>query len=58
METPSYSHYKTMGVFFNLSRADNSVVGGPIGPKFELVQDIMHVFNIWIGSKTTEKKRH
>ena len=32
-----------MGVFFRLSRADNSVVGGPIWPKFELVQDIMHV---------------
>ena len=32
-----------MGVFFRLSRVDNSVVGGPIGLKFELVQDIMHV---------------
>ena len=32
-----------MGVFFRISRADNSVVGGPIGPKFELVRDIMHV---------------
>ena len=31
------------GVFFRCSRADNSVVGGPIWPKFELVQDNMHV---------------
>ena len=34
-----HSHYKAMGVFFRLSGADNSVVGGPIGSKFELVQD-------------------
>ena len=32
-----------MGVFFRCSRADNSVVSGPIWPKFELVQDNMHV---------------
>ena len=32
-----------MGVFFRYSRAENSVVGGPIWPKFELVQDNMHV---------------
>ena len=32
-----------MGVFFRCSRADNSVLGGPIWPKFELVQDNMHV---------------
>ena len=32
-----------MRVFFRLSGADNSEVGGPIGPKFELVQYIMHV---------------
>ena len=30
-----------MGVFFRRSRADNSVVGGQIWPKF--VRDIMHV---------------
>ena len=30
-----------MGVFFRRSRADNSVVEGPIWPKFELVRDIM-----------------
>ena len=32
-----------MGVFLRCSRAANSVVGGPIWPKFELIQDIMHV---------------
>ena len=32
-----------MGVFFRRSRPDNSVVGGPIWPKFELVRAIMHV---------------
>ena len=31
------------GIFFRRSRAANSVVGGPIWPKFELIQDIMHV---------------
>ena len=41
METP-FSHYKSMGNFLD-SRAANSVVGGPIWPKFELVQDFMHV---------------
>ena len=32
-----------MGVFFRRSRADNSVVGGPIWPKFRLVRYSMHV---------------
>ena len=32
-----------MGIFFRCSRAAYSVVGGPIWPKFELNQDIMHV---------------
>ena len=32
-----------MGIFFRRSRAANSVVGGPIWPKFKLIQDIMHV---------------
>ena len=32
-----------MGIFFRRSRAANSVVGGPIWPKFELIHDIMHV---------------
>ena len=42
METP-FSHYKSMGDFFRRSRAANSVFSGPIWPKFELVQDFMHV---------------
>ena len=29
--------------FFRRSRAANSVVSGPIWPKFELVRDFMHV---------------
>ena len=41
MET-AFSHYKSMGNF-RRSRATNSVVSGPIWPKFELVQDFMHV---------------
>ena len=32
-----------MGVFYRRSGAFNSVVGGPIWPKFELVRDIMDV---------------
>ena len=32
-----------MGIFFLRSRAANSVVSGPFWPKFELIQDIMHV---------------
>ena len=32
-----------MGIFFRLSRAANSAVGGPIKPKFELVLALMHV---------------
>ena len=31
------------GNFFRRSRAANSLVGGQIWPKFELIQDIMHV---------------
>ena len=34
---------KSMGVFLRRSRAANSVVGGPIWPKFELIHNIMHV---------------
>ena len=51
-----HSHYKATGIFFRLSRADHSVVGGPIGSKFELVQDSLHVLIIckfkkaWINS--------
>ena len=42
METP-FSHHKSMGNVFRRSRAANSVVSGQIWPKFELVQDFMHV---------------
>ena len=41
MQTP-FSHYKCMGDFFML-KAVNSIVSGPIWPKFELVRDFMHV---------------
>ena len=41
METP-FSHYK-YGKFFRRSRAANSVISGPIWPKFELIRDLMHV---------------
>ena len=34
-----------MGIFLDL-RAANSVVGGPIWPKFELVRDFMNVLVI------------
>ena len=37
-ETPFF-HYK----FFRRSRAANSLVSGPIWPKFKLIQDFMHV---------------
>ena len=42
MET-AFSHYKSMGIFLRCPRAANSVVTGPISPKFELVRDFMHV---------------
>ena len=35
---------RSIGVFLRRSRAANSVVGGPIWPKFELIHNIMHVF--------------
>ena len=41
MET-AFSHYKSMGNFLD-SRAANSVVSGPIWPKFEHIRDFMHV---------------
>ena len=34
---------RSIGVFLRRSRAANSVVGGPIGPKFKLIHNIMHV---------------
>ena len=36
-------HYKSMGVFFRRSRADNSKLCGQMWSKFELLLDIMHV---------------
>ena len=56
-----FPHYKSMGVFFRCSRADNSVVAGPIWPKFELVQDNMHVvvtykFKIYRINSNREKR--
>ena len=43
METP-FSHYKSMGNFLDAQgQLANSVVSSPIRPKFELVQDFMHV---------------
>ena len=38
----AFSDYKSMGIF-RRSRAANSVVSGPIWPKFELVRDFMHI---------------
>ena len=42
----SFFPLEVYGIFFRRSRAANSVVGGPIWPKFELIQDIMHVLII------------
>ena len=42
-----FPHYKSIGVFFRRSRADNSILCGPIGSKFELLLDIMHVLNTY-----------
>ena len=41
-----------MGVFLRCSRAANSVVGGTIWPKFELIHNIVHV----LGTSKFEKK--
>ena len=35
---------RSIGVFLRRSRAANSVVGGQIWPKFEVIHNIMHVF--------------
>ena len=37
---------RSIGVFLRRSSAANSVVGGPIWPKFELIHNIMHVLVI------------
>ena len=56
----SFSPLYVYGNFFRRSRAANSVVGGQIWPKFELIQDIMSVLITCkfkrIGSIATEKK--
>ena len=58
-----FSHYKSMGIFYT-SRAANSIVSGPIWPKFELVRDFMNVlvtckYKKYIWSKRTENNwRH
>ena len=39
----SFFYVSLWEFFFWRSRAANSVVGGQIWPKFELIQDIMHV---------------
>ena len=41
LETP-FSHYKSMGNFSD-AQGQLTPVSGPIWPKFELIQDLMHV---------------
>ena len=42
-----FLHFKYMGVFLKLnSRTDNSMVGGPIWPKFELILDFVKVHRV------------
>ena len=42
-----FPHYKSMGVYFRHSRADYSILCGPILSKFKLLLDIMHVLNTY-----------
>ena len=58
-------HFPITGLWeiFLTSRASNSLVSGPIGPKFELVQDFMHVlvtckYNKDQIKKTKKRWRH
>ena len=46
METP-ISALKYMGLSFRRSRADKSILSGPMWTKFELLLDIMHVPNTY-----------
>ena len=39
----SFFQLQAYGDFFRHSQANNSAVGGPIRPKFELFRDLMHV---------------
>ena len=49
---------RSIGIFLRRTRAANSVVGGQIWPKFELIHNIMHVLVTSkfkkIGSISTE----
>ena len=38
-----FSHYKSMGIFPDCSRAANSPVLGPIWPNFKLIRDVIDV---------------
>ena len=51
-----FLHFKSMRVLFRFSRTDNSIIGGPICPKFELLLDIMHVLDIYDFKMNTRKK--
>ena len=55
METP-FSHYKSMGNFLDL-RTSNSIVSGPIWPKFELVPDFMPVLITCKYKKRSDQKQ-
>ena len=55
METP-FSHYKFMRIF-RRSWAANSVVSGPIWPKFELVRNFMHVLVTCKNKKDRKSNR-
>ena len=52
-----FSHYKPMGIFFRLSRAAYSLVGGPIKTKFELVRALIHVIIACKYEKDQTKKQ-
>ena len=46
---------RSIGVFLRRSRAANSVVGGPIWPRFKLIHNIMHVL---VTSKFEKDRIH
>ena len=55
-----FPHYKSMGVFFRCSRADNSVVvvlSGLNSSLFKIIcMSLLPLYLKWIGSIATEKK--
>ena len=53
----AFSHYKSMGNYFRCSRAANTIVCGPIWPKFKLVRDFMHVLVTCKYKKDRIKKK-